>query len=426
MFPHNLRRASVSRRLLPTLSVLLLSALLVVSGLAASGLAAQEPPPPEPRENPIPTGPPPKYEIEADPEALRQAAEEAEREKAAGETPQAVQRVQARLVGDPANPAILSIERFGPGARPEISRQGDLVAYDRLGEGGVRALYTSRLDGTHERCLTCSLPELQKHHAMAPTWHPRGDLLVAVGQGSAERLNHDESDLAGPARGLHAELWAVSSDGRFGWQLTRSASRGRAVGDPSFSHEGGLLAWSEREESEPGPWGKWVVQVGELKISGGVPRLGKVDTFDVSPFGRYVHAAGFTPDDKGLLLAVTRADGSRAIGRYDLAAKRFELLSPQNEDVALIAELPRSQWSLWIEGGEVWLVSASGRGRQRLTTFGEPASRYHLGQADPRDLAAGPDGKTLLVDLFESSGGRPKAQSLYLIRFDLDRLGRAR
>lgn len=413
--------STISRALVLPLALLTLLA-------SAAALAAQAPPvePPEPQESPIPAGPPPKYEIEADPEALRQAAEEAAREAAAGETPQAIERLQARTVGDPASPAILSIERLAAGARPEISRQGDLVAYDRPGEGRFRALYTSRLDGSQERCLTCSLPELQKVSAMAPTWHPRGELLVVVGQGSAERLGLGEAELAGPARGLHSELWAVSSDGRFGWQLTRSGSQGRAVGDPSFSHEGGLLAWSERESSEPGPLGKWVVQVGELKLSGGVPRLGKVDTFDVSPFGRYVHVAGFTPDDRGLLLVASRADGSRAIGRYDLATQKFELLGGENDDVALVAELPQSQWSLWITGGEVWLASPSGRGRERLTTFNEAASRYYLGRADLRELAAGPDGKTLVVDLFAARDGRPPAQGLYLVRFDLARLGRAR
>lgn len=414
MFSSTISPASVCRLALLTLLA------------TAAVLPAQAPPapPPEPEESPIPTGPPPKYEIEADPEAVREAAEEAAREEEAGETPQAIERLQARTVGDPASPAILSIERLAAGARPEISRQGDLVAYDRQGEGAFRALYTSRLDGSYDRCLTCSLPELAEQHAMAPTWHPRGELLVAVGQGSAKRLGHSEAELASPARGLHSELWAVATDGRFAWQLTRSGSQGRAVGDPSFSHEGGLLAWSERQESAPGPWGKWVVQVGELKLSAGVPRLGKVETYEVSPFGRYVHVAGFTPDDRGLLLVVDRDNGSRAIGRYDLAAKRFELLGSENEDIPVIAELPQSEASLWVTDGEVWLASPSGRGRERLTTFGEPASRYFLGQADIRDLAAGPDGKTLVIDLFVAKDGRASQQSLYLVRFDLARLGR--
>ncbi len=413
------------------LFVLLLCAPICLAALPEAD--DQAPPPAEEQApvaepaSPIPQGPPPPYVIEADPAAQRQAAEE---QAASENEPQAVERVQAHLVGEPgAEPgsrAILSVAKLTPGARPEISRQGDVLAYDKAGESRFRAIYTSRFDGSYERCLTCSLFELKEQHAMAPTWHPRGDLLVVQTQKSNAHLAGDELRLATPARSLHGELWAVSSDGRFGWQLTRSASRGRAVGDPVFSHEGGQLAWSERESTQEGPWGKWVVQVGELKISGGVPRLGKVTIFDASPFGRFVQVAAFTPDDHGLLLIVDREDGRKALGRYDLRSKSFELLSREDEVVSHFAELPQSEWTLWVTRGEVWLVSPSGRGRERLTTFNEPTSRYFLGRAQINELAAGPDGKTLLVDLFESRDGEPPRQSLYLVRFDLARLGRAR
>lgn len=404
------------------LRLALVALLAPLVALLAQRAAGQAPPPP------FPVEPPPKYEIEADPEALKEA--EAEKAAAAkeGDTQQ-VEVVQARMVGDPSSPAILQIERLGPGARPEISRQGDRLAFDRPGadeQTGLRAIYTSRLDGSQERCLTCSLPEFADHHLMAPAWHPRGDLLIAVGQGSAKRLRHDERDLAGPARALHAELWAIATGGGGAWQLTRSGAQGRAVGDPSFSHEGEKLAWSERVASEPGPWGEWVVRVGELKVSAGVPRLGKVDTYEPSPFGRFVQVAGFTPDDRGLILLVHREDGRPALGTFDLATKKFELASRDDENVAAAGELPRGQYTAWATRGEVWLVSPSGRGRERLTSFNEPASRYFLGKADIEELAAGPDGKTLVVDLFESRPGSPPRQSLFLVRFDLDRLGRER
>jgi hypothetical protein len=397
---------------------------LALLAVLAQSAAGQAPPPP-----PFPEEPPPKYDIPADPEALKEAAAEKAAAEAAGETEQ-VEVVQARMVGDPSSPAILQVERLGQGARPEISRQGDRLAFDRPGDGdvrtGFRAIYTSRFDGTYERCLTCSLPEFADHHVMAPTWHPRGNLLVAVAQDNAKRLGHDERELAGPARALHAELWGIAADGSGAWQITRSASQGRAVGDPSFSHEGGKLAWSERVASEPAPWGEWVVRVGELKLSAGVPRLGKVDTFEPSPFRRFVQVAGFTPDDQGLILLVDREDGRTALGKLDFATKKFELLSREDENVSAASELPRGQWSLWATRGEVWLVSPSGRGRERLTTFGEPSSRYFLGQAEIEELAPGPDGKTLVIDLFESRPGSPPKQSLFLVRFDPDRLGRAR
>lgn len=388
--------------------------------LAAAGLSAQEPAPPG---SPIPSGPPPKYEIEADPAALR----EAEAEKAAAAAaPQAVEVARARMADEPGSAALLSVERFGPGARPEISRQGDLLAYDKVGEGSFRAVYTSRLDGSRERCLSCSRPELEGWHAMAPTWHPRGDLLVVLGQKSAARLALDEARLAGPARSLHGELWALSSDGQFAWQLTRAAAQGHAVGDPVFSHEGGQLAWSERETSEPGPWGKWVVQVGDLKVRGGVPRLGKVLTFDPSPFGHFVQVVGFTPDDQGLILLLHRTRGEKALGRFDLKTREFTLLTRDDEEAAAFAEIAHHPWTLWATRGEVWMISPSTRGRERLTTFGEPASRHFLGQVEIQDLATGPDGQTLVVDLFVSRDGAPPAQMLYLVRFDLNRLGPAR
>ncbi len=113
---------------------------------------------------------------------MRQAAEEKAAAAAAGREDQAVEVVQARKVGEPASRAILGVERIGPGARPEISRQGDRLAFDRARENGRRALYLARADGGDERCLTCGLPELDNVNLMAPTWQPRGQLLVAVGQ----------------------------------------------------------------------------------------------------------------------------------------------------------------------------------------------------------------------------------------------------
>lgn len=393
----------------------------------ACGAAAQSPPP---EESPIPTGPPPKYEIPADPEALRQAAEEKAAAEAAGGDDQAVEVVQARPVGEPSSRAILAVERLGPGARPEISRQGDRLAFDRARDDGRRALYLAHADGADDRCLSCGLPELDDVNLMAPAWHPRGQLLVAVGQTvgpkSARRLGLDERQLAGPARALHSELWAISIDGRSAWELTRAGSQGSAIFDPVFSHEGGLLAWSQRQESAPAPWGKWVVEVGELKIGGGVPRLGKVETFDPSPFGRFVQVAGFTPDDHGLLLIVQREDGRPAAGRYDLRAKTFELLGKDEDTVVQVAELPQGEGTLWITRGEIWLVSPSGRGRERLTSFNEPSSRYFLGRAEPLELAVAPDGKSVVVDLFEARPGAPPRQNLYRLRFDPTRLGPGR
>ena len=55
---------------------------------------------------------------------------------------------------------------------------------------------------------------------------------------------------------------SITRDGRRIWQLTRAGERGGLVLDPHFSHEGGLLLWSERLRGAPDPWGEWAVRVG--------------------------------------------------------------------------------------------------------------------------------------------------------------------
>jgi hypothetical protein len=393
-----------------------------------------EPPVEPPEEDPawpIPTERPEPYRYEADPKA----AQETEQDKPAA--PRQVEIVRATMRGEMGHRAVRDVRRLGPGARPEFDRQGQTWAFDRPSDLGYRAIYIG--DATGERCLSCDIQELRKSHVMAPTWHPSGEFLVVLVQDAAARLDLDERRLASPARALHSELWALTRDGRQAWRLTKSGEEGRAVFDAVFAHEGTRLAWSERVASAPEPWGTWVVRVADWQNKRGVPMLSKVQTYEPSPWKRFLAVDGFRADDRGLLLSAEDDQKGVAVGTYDFAGRRFQgLTDPQGSQwpSELLRELPGTERLLEASarglaastpGGlrprDLWLLTPSGRGRERLTYFNEPGSRYALGHAQIVDVAVDSEGKRILLQVLASAidaegKAGPIREGLYLLELD--------
>lgn len=327
-----------------------------------------------------------------------------------------------------SSPLVREIRPFLPGAgRAEWSPGGDWIAFDKPGGRENYQLWVVKPDGTFERCLTCEPLELRRKNCFNPTWHPSGDWIVFQVQDSPRRLGLDPVELATAHRGLHSELWVISSNGQHFWQLTRIQEQGGAVLDPRFSHEGELVLWSERVRSRVGRWGRWVIRVAQFQGRRGVPRLAKPRTFEPGPL--FAAASSFTPDDRGALLSGNLEPGQNENG-MDVYRLDFE-----NGSLERLTQSPRA-WDekaqytvkgdriLWISAGEItrrdlpkeidlpfeqlrdlWVMKPDGADKQRLTYFNHPTSRESLGAAIVDDFTQSPSGEELLAHVVSGSGG---------------------
>ncbi len=323
------------------------------------------------------------------------------------------------------------------GGRVDWAQQGDWIAFDRAGEEGFYHLYRMRPDGTRETCVTCSQWDFRKTHSLSPAWHPSGELLAFSVQEHAKKLELDVLGLATPHRGLHSEIWLITPDGRQPFKLTQTRDRGGAVVDPCFSHEGEMLAWSQRVVSL-GRWGEWEPHVGRFEIKRGVPRLSKVRNYRPAVQKGFVVAHGFTPDDNALLISAVadprQAASGRDVLRLDLDTGELEnrTSTPRYLDELAVA-LPRSDGFAWVSNrgiqppagrqlprqGDVWVATPGGR-QERLTFFNDPESDHYLGEALIDDLAWSPEGDRLLLHVV--SAGAPGSgsvdQAVYLVELD--------
>jgi Tol biopolymer transport system component len=322
----------------------------------------------------------------------------------------------ARLAAPPGNRRVEAVRPFLPGGgRIAFARQGDWIAYDKVGDDGFYDLHLRQLEGGRsEKCLTCDDWRFRKANAFDPVWHPSGEYLIFRVQQNARRLDLDPRRLAGPARGLHADLWVMDRDGKNTYQLTRSTEQGGAVVEPHFSYEGNRLVWTDRLENVTKPWGEWGFRVAEIERRRGVVRLGKVRTLRPPVAPGFTLAHGFTPDERGLwisALSSPRDERSREVLRFDLENETVENLSHTRawrEGTPAVA--PRdSDLLAWVsdrgldasEGlpylGDLWLRDARTGDQERLTFFNDPDSDHNLGQALIDDVTWSPDGDRILL-----------------------------
>ena len=421
-------RISMKKRETRIAAFTLTAALATV--LAADGAGAQEStsePPPAPiveRARIVPPSPP------------RPAAEEASEKPAPAEPRPDALSVEAR----PGHHAVHEVRLLkAGGGRVDGARQDDWIAFDMVGEDERYDVHVLQIEGAGaEHCLTCDLWMLKKTHVLNPAWHPSGDYLVVQTQSSPKRRGLDAVDLATPDRGLGGELWVVTRDGRDAFQLTHLADRGSAVLDPHFSHEAGLLAWSERLTSREPPYGEWVVRVVDFKLRRGVPRLGKTRTYNSGIGQGLAVVHGFTPGDDGILVSAVPDRGlpEPDIVRVDLESGRVDRLtsSPDQSDELVLA-VPYSDYYVWVTDRglndqsqvlsrgplprrtEVWLRSASGMAQERLTYFNHADSSHYLGSAMVSDLSWTADGEGLLVSVVSvPEGSEAVKEGIFLVK----------
>lgn len=331
--------------------------------------------------------------------------------------------VRARIAGRPGHRAVRAVTVFLRDAgRMDWSRQGR-IAFDRRSDDGFYDIYLADGDGETLRCVTCENFVFHKIHALAPVWHPSGDYLVIQVQTAAKKLKMEDADLATPFRGLHSELWAITTDGKNYWQLTSAGDRGGAVLDAVFSFEADKLAWSERVSTRSGRrFGLWATRLATFEVKRGAPRLGKIRTVEAGETRGLEVVQSFTPDDLGLLVVASplgqpddgidvvrmRSDGTELedltnsvehgerLARYAPRSRRIVFTSDRNlSETTARSRLP------WRD--DVWMMNEDGTGQERLTFFNHPDSDHYLEEAMISDLAWSPDGDRLLVHVVSAS-----------------------
>ncbi|MCH9648485.1 MAG: hypothetical protein K0U98_09615 [Deltaproteobacteria bacterium] len=343
----------------------------------------------------------------------------------------------------PRSPVVQGLHMaFPEGGRVDWSVQGDWIAFDKRGDDGYYDIYVAKPEATDERCLTCSLLEFRKSHAYNPTWHPSGQLLVFQVQDLARKLRLGASEMATPDRGLHSQLWTISSDGEQFLQLTQNQSN-RAVLDPRFSNEGKLLAWSERVETRVGRWGRWQLRVAAFNVRAQVPQLKKVRTYRPGERRLFVTADSFSPDDKKLLitgnLEADQPEAGMDIYLLDLETKEQTPLTHSFAEWDQQAQIsPDGQYVAWTsnrnlprlrapapEGAtfsarpvrrELWLKKLDGSGEERLTFFNHRASSMAQTGATVADFAWSPDGDRIVLHVVMDFVGQSEA--IYLLKLD--------
>jgi hypothetical protein len=310
------------------------------------------------------------------------------------------------------------------GGRLDWSAQGDLLAFDRRGPEGHHALWVASPTGGGERCLSCDVYEVRKANLLSPVWHPSGQGLVVQVQDLGRRPEPSRVEMAGPHRAVASALAFLPREGRQIFFLT--PPQGNRL-DPFFSHEGGLLSWSERLHGGSGPWGDWAVRVADWELKRGVPRMGKIRTLTPGPGKGLVLGQGFTPDDRGVLVttggvvltAPLQGTGERALttgATVDHGPARF---SPRSGPVVWASDrdLPESgAQGLLPYRRDLWLAEGEGGGyrEERLTFFNHPRSDHFLGEALIDDFAWSPQGDRLAVHVVWSEGG-PAQEGIYLV-----------
>lgn len=346
--------------------------------------------------------------------------------------PPPVEVVHATLRSAPGHRDVREVRRLRQGGgRLDWSQQGDRIAYERAGADGLYDVYVMEPDGLGERCLTCDNYDLRRLNVLDPAWHPSGDYLVVQVQSYAKKLGMGTAELATPFRGLHSDLRLITRDGRQLWQLTPT---GGAVAGAFFSHEAGQLAWSERLTDRSAPWGEWGVRVGEFRVRRGVPRLGKVETFQPAPPRGWLAASAFTPNDRGLLITVATAveqpDSPTEVDTLELESGRFvpffgralerqgvASYAPRGDRVVFTSDrgIARPSTPRLPRRNDLWVRSPEGTVEERLTFFNQRGSDHDLGEAMIDDLAWSPDGDRLALHVVSAVAGGEVEEAIYLV-----------
>lgn len=321
------------------------------------------------------------------------------------------------------------------GGRVSWSTALGLVAFDRVVGRGASDIYVMAPDGSGERCLTCGRTGAPARHKGNPSWHPSGQIIVF----QAEKGEHRGTSLfAAPGRGLHNDVWAMTSDGAQYFQLT-DVPPGMGVLHPHFSPDGTRLLWAERV-NQGRRWGdttgEWAIKLADFVVRNGVPHLENVKSYQ--PGGPvFYETHGFSPDGNVLLYSATQ-EPAQPLHGLDIYAMDLRSL-----DVQRLTTTP-GEWDehahfspdgkhiVWMSSmgcncdpsrprdlkTDFWMMQADGTNKVRITYFNEPNhphAQLTQGKKVAADTSWSPAGTALVAYVITGVDRGP------VIRMDLDR-----
>jgi Tol biopolymer transport system component len=324
-----------------------------------------------------------------------------------------------------------------PGGNVDWSPDGSWIAYDAPTAEGWTQTWRMKPDGSERTCLTCENPAAPTRlHLGNPTWHPGMAWIVVQGVRESFYQSFPSNDSAYKKQimdagvGIGNDLWAMSADGTRFVRLTDVRAESGFSGGvlhAHFSHNGSLLAWTQRVGNENREYGgKWVIRLAEFDVSTGVPALGNVRTLAPGKGTGTYEVHSFSPDDSTLIFS-TNADGQGPFG-WDLY-----LLNITDGSTRRLTDTPR-EWDehghyhpsgaclVWMSSRdagstrdllktELWLMAPGGADVRRLTAFNDAQSAMFDDTTHgviPSDSAWSPDGTFLAVYVITNQG--PKTQ----------------
>lgn len=315
----------------------------------------------------------------------------------------------------------------------EFSPDGQRMVYWRTAdeqgnEGFEGSIYTSKIDGNDEKCLTCGMPGAET----TPVYSADGQKIAFVAS------FENPSDAGGGGGGPGGDIWVMNadgtpnSDGEKWTRLTVSFADGTNF-RPRWSHSGRRLFWTQA----PPDWFFWKLKIADYVEDEGGPRLENIqivnadptDAVDprnagVTPASPYhldqpdtawYESADWTPTDDGVvftgttdnswnfeLYRVNFADGAKTrltrhpeldeSGHFSPNGERIAFISSRdNPSIISVYEYPSwflglppaadmysilfyavSAWSQPVlsQGVDIYLMKPDGTAVERLTEFG--------------------------------------------------------
>jgi Tol biopolymer transport system component len=266
-------------------------------------------------------------------------------------------------------------------------------------------IWTARVDGTDQRCLTCA-PPAPARHCGGVTWHPSGQFLVFSAENEDVRSRKADM-LAEPGIGLNTNLWAISLDGDRAWPLTHdvtSIENPRGAIHPQFSPDGSQIVWAgpvARNAVRKGQeWGEWALFLADFAIEDGTPVLRNIRSLQPGDQHSFYEAHDWSPDGRFVLFSGNLAPGQSVNGldiyELDLATgvpTRLTRTDTEWDEHAHYSGDGRSvYWASahglsvrfrsvtglnWMRDikTELWVMKRDGSDKRRVTWFNEPGRR---------------------------------------------------
>lgn len=163
------------------------------------------------------------------------------------------------------------------------------------GEDGVQ-LMTARLDGAHQRCLTCKQPGSNQFAQFHPShrW-----IFFHSHRGKQFKL------FAPGGGGVGSDIWIARPDGSQPAALT-SSPEGQDNFHAYFSPDGTRMAWTHINWAlHEGGRGYWDVRVADFVATPSGPKLRNVKVI-LPPNGDFYETQHWSPDGRGFLLTRSR------------------------------------------------------------------------------------------------------------------------